>query len=123
MCGGGYFRDSVVLVAGATGSGKSLLASSFLVEGLARGERALFIGFEESAGQVLRNLRNWSNEIGDAVESGRLEIVCRYPESAPSRSTWSTSSNGSTPYVPNGWWSTASRRSNGSPASRRSGSS
>jgi circadian clock protein KaiC len=81
MCGGGYFRDSVVLVAGATGSGKSLLASSFLVEGLARGERALFVGFEESAGQVLRNLRNWSNEIGDAVDSGRLEIVCRYPES------------------------------------------
>jgi circadian clock protein KaiC len=82
MCGGGYFRDSVVLVAGATGSGKSLLASTFLVEGLARGERALFIGFEESAGQVLRNLRNWSNEVGDAVERGRLELVCRYPEAA-----------------------------------------
>jgi circadian clock protein KaiC len=82
MCGGGYFRDSVVLVAGATGSGKSLLATTFLIEGLARGERALFIGFEESTGQVLRNLRNWSNEVGDAVESGRLEIVCRYPESA-----------------------------------------
>jgi circadian clock protein KaiC len=81
MCGGGYFRDSVVLVAGATGSGKSLLASSFLVEGLARGERALFVGFEESEGQVLRNLRNWSNEVGDAVERGRLELVCRYPES------------------------------------------
>jgi circadian clock protein KaiC len=82
MCGGGYFRDSVVLIAGATGSGKSLLATTFLVEGLARGERALFVGFEESAGQVLRNLRNWSNEVGDAVESGRLQIVCRYPESA-----------------------------------------
>jgi circadian clock protein KaiC len=81
MCGGGYFRESVVLVAGATGSGKSLLATTFLVEGLERGERALFIGFEESAGQVLRNLRNWSNEVGDAVERGRLEILCRYPES------------------------------------------
>jgi circadian clock protein KaiC len=82
MCGGGYFRDSVVLIAGATGSGKSLLATTFVVEGLARGERALFIGFEESAGQVQRNLRNWSTEVGDAVASGRFEIVCRYPESA-----------------------------------------
>jgi circadian clock protein KaiC len=81
MCGGGYFRDSVVLVAGATGSGKSLLATTFLAEGLARGERVLFIGFEESAGQVERNMRNWSNDIGDALERGRLELVCRYPES------------------------------------------
>jgi hypothetical protein len=82
MCGGGYFRDSVVIVAGATGSGKSLVATSFLVEGLARGERALFVGFEESAGQVQRNMRNWSHDVGDALEQGRLELMCRYPESA-----------------------------------------
>ena len=80
MCGGGLFRDSVVIVAGATGAGKSLVATTFLVEGLARGERALFVGFEESAGQVLRNMRNWSNDVGDALEEGRLELLCRYPE-------------------------------------------
>jgi circadian clock protein KaiC len=82
MCGGGYFRDSVVIVAGATGAGKSLLATAFLAEGIARGERALFIGFEESAGQIQRNMRNWSYDIGDALERGRLELLCRYPESA-----------------------------------------
>lgn len=82
MCGGGYFRDSVVVVAGATGSGKSLLATTFLVDGLARGERALYVGFEESAGQVLRNMRNWSNEVGDAVDRGDLQLLCTYPESA-----------------------------------------
>jgi circadian clock protein KaiC len=81
MCGGGWFRDSVIIVAGATGAGKTLVATSFLVEGLARGERALFVGFEESAGQVQRNMRNWSNDIGDALEQGRLELLCRYPES------------------------------------------
>jgi circadian clock protein KaiC len=82
MCGGGYFRDSVVLVAGATGTGKSLLATTFLVEGLARGERALFVGFEESAGQVRRNMRNWDQDVDDALADGRLQIVSRYPESA-----------------------------------------
>jgi circadian clock protein KaiC len=80
MCGGGFFRDSVIIVAGATGAGKSLVATTFLVEGLARGERALFLGFEESAGQVQRNMRNWSNDVGDALEEGRLELMCRYPE-------------------------------------------
>jgi circadian clock protein KaiC len=82
MCGGGYFRDSVVLVAGATGTGKTLLATTFLVDGLAAGDRALFIGFEESSGQVLRNMRNWSRDVGEAIEEGRLELRCRYPESA-----------------------------------------
>lgn len=81
MCGGGYFRDSVIVVAGATGAGKSLVAATFLADGLARGERALFVGFEESAGQVQRNMRNWSYDIGDALEQGRLDLVCRYPES------------------------------------------
>jgi circadian clock protein KaiC len=82
MCGGGYFRDSVVLVAGATGTGKTLLATTFLVDGLAAGDRALFVGFEESEGQVLRNMRNWSRDVGDALEEGRLELQCHYPESA-----------------------------------------
>jgi circadian clock protein KaiC len=82
MCGGGYFRDSVVLVAGATGTGKTLLATTFLTESLDKGEKALFIGFEESSGQVQRNMRNWSREVGGAIDDGRLEVVCRYPESA-----------------------------------------
>jgi circadian clock protein KaiC len=82
MCGGGFFRDSVVVVAGATGAGKSLVASTFVAGGLARGERVLFVGFEESAGQVQRNMRNWSNDLDDALEQGRLALLCRYPESA-----------------------------------------
>jgi circadian clock protein KaiC len=31
MCGGGFFRDSVTLVSGATGTGKTLLVTNFLV--------------------------------------------------------------------------------------------
>jgi circadian clock protein KaiC len=82
MCGGGYFRDSVVLVAGATGTGKTLLATTFLTQSLDRGEQALFIGFEESSGQVQRNMRNWGRDVGGAIDEGRLQMVCRYPESA-----------------------------------------
>ena len=82
MCGGGLFRDSVVLVAGATGTGKSLVASTFLAEGLAVGERGLFVGFEESAGQVMRNARNWGHDLELGVASDQLRLLCRYPESA-----------------------------------------
>ena len=33
MCGGGFFRDSVILVSGATGTGKTLMATQFLNAG------------------------------------------------------------------------------------------
>ena len=30
MCGGGFFRDSVVLISGTTGAGKTLLVTQFM---------------------------------------------------------------------------------------------
>src|SRR5579883_2107336 len=37
MCAGGFFRDSVTLVSGATGTGKTLLVTNFLAGGVAAG--------------------------------------------------------------------------------------
>jgi circadian clock protein KaiC len=48
MCGGGFFRDSVTLVSGATGTGKTLTVTQFLKGGTAIGERCLLLAFEES---------------------------------------------------------------------------
>ena len=56
MCGGGVYRDSVVLVTGATGTGKTLLAAQFTQAGLDAGERVLFLSFEESGSQMARNV-------------------------------------------------------------------
>ena len=42
MCDGGYFRDSIVLLSGATGTGKTLMATEFLAGGVHAGEKALF---------------------------------------------------------------------------------
>ena len=82
MTGGGFFSDSVVLAAGATGTGKSLVAAGFAARGLAEGDRVLFVGFEESAGQVRRNARNWHLDLETGLADGRLRLLCRYPESA-----------------------------------------
>ena len=82
MTGGGFFSDSVVLVAGATGTGKSLVAAGFAAQGLAEGGRVLVVGFEESAGQVRRNARNWRLDLETGLADGRLRLLCRYPESA-----------------------------------------
>lgn len=82
MCGGGFFRDSIVLVSGATGSGKTLLATKFLAGGVARGEKALMLAFEESRAQLIRNSRGWGDDFAAMEQAGKLRIICTYPETA-----------------------------------------
>jgi circadian clock protein KaiC len=80
MCGGGFFRDSVTLVSGATGTGKTLLVTNFLAGGVAAGERAILFGYEESRGQLFRNAAGWGVDF-DAMETEqKLKVVCLYPE-------------------------------------------
>jgi circadian clock protein KaiC len=80
MCGGGVYRDSVVMVTGATGTGKTLLGAQFTQAGLDAGERVLFLSFEESASQIVRNVSSWGMDFAAPVREGRLRIVSRYPE-------------------------------------------
>jgi circadian clock protein KaiC len=80
MCGGGFFRDSVTLVSGATGTGKTLLVTNFLAGGVAAGERAILFGYEESKGQLFRNAEGWGTDFARMEAAGNLKIVCLYPE-------------------------------------------
>jgi circadian clock protein KaiC len=80
MCGGGIFRDSIVLVSGATGTGKTMMATEFLAAGLRAQQRGLFYSFEESRPQILRNAASWGVDFGDAESEGMLAIDSRYPE-------------------------------------------
>ena len=80
MCGGGFFRDSVTLVSGATGTGKTLLVTNFVAGGIAAGEKALLVGYEESRGQLFRNARSCGVDLEQMEREGKLKVVCLYPE-------------------------------------------
>jgi circadian clock protein KaiC len=80
MCGGGIFRDSIALVSGATGTGKTMMATEFLAAGLRAQQRGLFYSFEESRPQIVRNAASWGVDFGDAESEGMLPIDSRYPE-------------------------------------------
>lgn len=80
MCNGGYLRDSIVLVSGVTGTGKTLLASTFMKGAAESGERCVLFGFEESRDQLIRNATGWSLPFRDYEEQGLLRIECTYPE-------------------------------------------
>jgi circadian clock protein KaiC len=80
MCGGGFFRDSVILVSGATGTGKTLTVTQFLQGGVTQGERCLLLAFEESREQLFRNARGWGFDFEAMEREGKLRVVCDYPE-------------------------------------------
>jgi circadian clock protein KaiC len=80
MCGGGFFRDSIILVSGATGTGKTLMVTEFMEGGVENGERCLIFAFEESREQLFRNATGWGVDYGRMEKEGKLKVVCRYPE-------------------------------------------
>ncbi len=82
MCGGGFFRDSVILLSGATGTGKTLTVTHFIGGGAASGDRCLLFAFEESREQLFRNATGWGIDVHKMEAEGQLKVVCRYPESA-----------------------------------------
>ena len=82
MCGGGFFRDSIILVSGATGTGKTLTVTQFLAGGAKVGERGLLLAFEESREQLFRNAIGWGVDFEAMERDGLLRVVCDYPEVA-----------------------------------------
>src|SRR5215210_3138279 len=74
MLGGGVYRGSTVLVSGSAGTGKTTLAASAVDAACARGESALFVSFEESPDQIIRNLRSVGIDLGRWVDDGLLRL-------------------------------------------------
>ena len=82
MLGGGVYRDSVTFVSGPTGTGKTLLATSFAAASAEVGERCLLVSFEESTDQVHRNAASWGFDLPAIEGAGLLRMVSEYPEVA-----------------------------------------
>lgn len=80
MCGGGFYRDSIILVSGATGTGKTLMVTEFIAGGVQNHERCLLFAFEESREQFFRNAAGWGVDLRPMEEAGYLKVVCEYPE-------------------------------------------
>lgn len=77
--GGGYTRGSTILASGTAGTGKTSLAAAFAVGCCKRGERCLFLSYEESSGQLIQNMRSIGFDLEPLVEKGLLKIVSTRP--------------------------------------------
>jgi circadian clock protein KaiC len=74
MLNGGYYRGSNVLISGAPGTAKSTLSGLFAAAACERGERTLYVSFDEGASQIVRNLQSVDIHLAPHLKSGLLEM-------------------------------------------------
>jgi len=81
MTAGGWLRNSIIIVRGPTGSGKTMLSGLYARAGALRGERVVYYGFEEPRPILVRNFELIGMPMTPLINTGNLRVVCRYPES------------------------------------------
>jgi circadian clock protein KaiC len=77
--GQGYYRGSSVLISGTAGTGKTSLAVAFVDASCRRGEKCLYLAFEESPDQLIRNQRSVGVDLQPWVDQGLLRILAARP--------------------------------------------
>jgi circadian clock protein KaiC len=75
MLGGkGFYRGSSILLSGTAGTGKTSVAATFSDATCRRGERCLYISFEESPSQIIRNTGTIGLDLEQWVKKGNLKF-------------------------------------------------
>lgn len=72
---GGLPRGDATLLMGASGTGKTVMATHFVAAGIAEGESALYVTLEESADALRAKWDAFDLPLAAAVDEGRLEVM------------------------------------------------
>jgi circadian clock protein KaiC len=81
MLGGGLFRGSSTLITGVPGTSKTTLSGKFVEAACRRGERTLFVSFDEGADRIVRNLTSVGIQLRPYLKSGVLRMYSGRTES------------------------------------------
>jgi circadian clock protein KaiC len=79
LFGGGVFDGSITLVAGISGSGKTVLGTQLLLEGATNGRRGLMVSLDEHPEQVMRNAETLGLNLREHLESGIIQFFYDCP--------------------------------------------
>jgi circadian clock protein KaiC len=74
MLTGGYFRGASILISGSPGTAKSILAGAFAEAACRRGEKTLYVSFDERARMIERNMISVGIRLRPHIDSGVLKI-------------------------------------------------
>ena len=79
LAGKGFYRGSTILISGTAGTGKTSFANKFVESACRRGERCLYLAFEESADQIMRNMKSIGTDLTPWVKKGNLKFHASRP--------------------------------------------
>ncbi len=79
MMGGGIPEGDSVLVAGSSGTGKSLLATQFITAGLKVGEPGIVAVFEERPEEYIDRAQTFGLNLRASLNDGKLEVIYLRP--------------------------------------------
>ncbi len=75
LISGGFPRNSVTLVSGTPGSGKSIMCFHYILQGLQSGENCLFLTSDERIDSILKQANELGFDFWPAVEKGQLKLM------------------------------------------------
>jgi circadian clock protein KaiC len=75
LLGGGLLGNSVTLVSGSAGIGKTTLGLQFVLEGVKRGEPGLYVALEEGPGQILATATSLGLPLAESCQSGECRLL------------------------------------------------
>lgn len=76
---GGFKKNSVNVVQGGPGSGKSIMAMQFLIEGIKNGEPGAYLTFEETREELIEDLESFKWPIDKYEKEKKLGIISLHP--------------------------------------------
>lgn len=78
---GGFVRNSVNLIGGGAGCGKTILCMQFIMNGIKNyNENGVYISFEEDAEQLQKNMAAFGWNVQDLIKRNKLIILNYTPE-------------------------------------------
>lgn len=82
---GGFPVNRAILLAGQSGTGKTVFALRFVAAGIAEGHSAVYVSLDEKPQHLLADVRRVSGGLDDAVSAGMLTVLDASPYFTASR--------------------------------------
>ncbi|MFH1711600.1 MAG: ATPase domain-containing protein [Nanoarchaeota archaeon] len=77
---GGFEKDTINLLVGDSGSGKSIFGVQFLMQGIKEGEKCLYITFEEKKSAFFKNMLDFGWDLAELEKKGSFIFLEYTPE-------------------------------------------
>jgi len=72
---GGFPKNSIVLISGAPGTGKSILCMQYIYSGAKAGEPGIYVTFEQSEKDLISNGKKVGIDFAPLIKQGKMKVM------------------------------------------------